>query len=549
MKHLIFSLLALQAMATAGHAGPAFGGKESSAKPSPAEGKRDDKKPKRPRSFTVGKETTYVAGPLDKDGRIDYPAALNERLRRGVTPQNNANVLLWKAFGPHPQGATMRPEFFKWMGIESPPERGDYFVDLTQFLKLERGEPREEIDRQMDRAARRPWTAKDYPDIARWLEAQEKPLALVVDASKRPQYFSPLVAETENGRTFLIAALVPGVKARALAQALAARAMLRVGRGRYDEAWQDLLACHRLGRLVARGATMIEGLVGVAIDNVACEADLAFLSGAKLDAKRIQACLRDLQRLPPFPPFADHLDYGERFFLLDAVMMIDRQGLNAFEGFSATGKQDSGFAGSVERFVQQWFMHRINWDPALRNVNKWFNRLSDAVRLKDRAARHKQLRQINDELKELKADIVGWQTTVDLFLSGKDMGEAKGKLVGDILITLLMPAIFKVQQAWERAEQVHVNLQIAFALAAYQRDHGGYPKQLDALAPRYLQQVPHDRFSGKPLIYRPSATGYLLYSVGPNGRDDEGRWQDDEPPGDDPRVRMPLPKLRDPETP
>src|SRR5690349_12610174 len=54
--------------------------------------------------FTIAKETTFVTGPVDKEGYIDYIAALNERLRKGVTPENNVVVLLWKALGPHPQG-------------------------------------------------------------------------------------------------------------------------------------------------------------------------------------------------------------------------------------------------------------------------------------------------------------------------------------------------------------------------------------------------------------------------------------------------------------
>jgi hypothetical protein len=39
-------------------------------------------------------------------------------------------------------------------------------------------------------------------------------------------------------------------------------------------------------------------------------------------------------------------------------------------------------------------------------------------------------------------------------------------------------------------------------------------------------------------MYRPAEDGYLLYSVGVNGQDDESRWMDDEPRGDDPSVRM-----------
>ena len=45
-------------------------------------------------------------------------------------------------------------------------------------------------------------------------------------------------------------------------------------------------------------------------------------------------------------------------------------------------------------------------------------------------------------------------------------------------------------------------------------------------------------------IYRPSDNGYLLYSVGVNGKDDGGRTYDDNPPGDDPAVRMPLPESK-----
>jgi hypothetical protein len=110
---------------------------------------------------------------------------------------------------------------------------------------------------------------------------------------------------------------------------------------------------------------------------------------------------------------------------------------------------------------------------------------------------------------------------------------------------LLHHGTSKVQNAADRSEQMQRNLHVAFALGAYHREHGRYPATLDTLAPKYLTQVPDDLFSGKPLLYRPEENGYLLYSVGVNGRDDQGRWFDDDPPGDDPRVRMPLPKLRE----
>ena len=48
------------------------------------------------------------------------------------------------------------------------------------------------------------------------------------------------------------------------------------------------------------------------------------------------------------------------------------------------------------------------------------------------------------------------------------------------------------------------------------------------LVPDYLSEVPQDPFSGKPLLYRRNAKGYVLYSVGLDGRDDGGQPMDQE---------------------
>ena len=65
--------------------------------------------------------------------------------------------------------------------------------------------------------------------------------------------------------------------------------------------------------------------------------------------------------------------------------------------------------------------------------------------------------------------------------------------------------------------------------------------KLADLTPTYLNQVPKDLFTGNDLIYRPDANGFLLYSVGVNGRDDGGRSYTDQPEGDDIVVRIPQP--------
>ena len=61
------------------------------------------------------------------------------------------------------------------------------------------------------------------------------------------------------------------------------------------------------------------------------------------------------------------------------------------------------------------------------------------------------------------------------------------------------------------------------ALKAYHSEIDGYPSTLEALTPKYLARIPIDPFTdGKPMTYKLSAVGYLLYSVGPDGKDDGG---------------------------
>ena len=65
----------------------------------------------------ISKETTYITEPLDELGYPDYAAALNERMSKGITPENNAAVLLMQAVGPSEIPADQRDMFFRMLGM------------------------------------------------------------------------------------------------------------------------------------------------------------------------------------------------------------------------------------------------------------------------------------------------------------------------------------------------------------------------------------------------------------------------------------------------
>ncbi len=243
----------------------------------------------------LGKETTYLTGPLDNDGCVDYLAATNEAIGKGVTPEKNAVVLIWQGLGPHPKHEKKLPaEYFKRLGIGAPPEKGDYFIELEDFLKQSRRLNDDELfvaTQQSWWAQGQPWTANEFPNIASWLQSIEKPLKCVVEASRRPEYYCPLFSNETP--PCLASAFFAGLTdCRAAIAALHTRAMLRIGNGEMDAAWQDLLACHRLARLIGRGPTTIEALYCFGIENTTTKRDLAFIERANINS----AQWRDRQR-------------------------------------------------------------------------------------------------------------------------------------------------------------------------------------------------------------------------------------------------------------
>ena len=67
-----------------------------------------------------------------------------------------------------------------------------------------------------------------------------------------------------------------------------------------------------------------------------------------------------------------------------------------------------------------------------------------------------------------------------------------------------------------------------FALRLYKAEHREYPESLDALSPAFLQAVPTDPFTSKPLVYVREGEGFLVYSIGLNGKDDGGLTETEE---------------------
>lgn len=63
---------------------------------------------------------------------------------------------------------------------------------------------------------------------------------------------------------------------------------------------------------------------------------------------------------------------------------------------------------------------------------------------------------------------------------------------------------------------------ISLGIERYRLANGLLPDSLGNLIPKFLDAIPADPFDGQPLRYKKLAKGYVVYSIGEDGRDDGG---------------------------
>ena len=97
----------------------------------------------------------------------------------------------------------------------------------------------------------------------------------------------------------------------------------------------------------------------------------------------------------------------------------------------------------------------------------------------------------------------------------------------ELLTALLAPPVFRARVKFVQNETGDALLRTALALRVYRLRTGKYPAALaELVAAKLLPAVPDDPFAlpGEPLRYETLASGkYLLYSIGPDSIDDNGR--------------------------
>jgi hypothetical protein len=271
---------------------------------------------------------------------------------------------------------------------------------------------------------------------------------------------------------------------RLLARLLVLEGRVRAAGGDWRGAADSDLDAIRLGLQVQRGETLLGRIVGEGCEGLgqnALRPAIEHLDGpsAIRTASRLQQLL--LER----PSFADAMKEEKRFYLLSTLQDLKRRDAWGKPVRSAEGE---GLAPETpgEKALEEK-IRRDGKQKALDDIAAYMDRII--------AETSRPFSRRSSQSYDPPAPFDSASTTL-------------------------------FEQAWTSAlaRQARTALLAALSgLHAYRMRHSSYPAKLQELVPRYLRSVPEDPFADRrPLLYRKSGASFLLYSVGPDGRDNGG---------------------------
>jgi hypothetical protein len=317
----------------------------------------------------------------------------------------------------------------------------------------------------------------------------------------------------------MVDVIIPGlINLSKSVESLTLRALLKANRNDLAGAWDDVLLAHRLARLMGQSPTLIGRLVASGMEGLAAKAGTDLATRYPLSAGLARTVLGRLVTLEPLGDIVDSIDECERFFSLDAVMMLARGGnWKNLIGGPTQGGSNSGFMNAALN---------LDWNQVLRKMNSWYDGMAKPLRIPYSQGRRQANQAFEDELKKTAkgvGNVTGGLKLLFLRFGGRPCRGALTSLVTDLLVAILIPTLGQAATLDDRTKASGEIEIVAAALAGFHAETGRWPAELKELCPSLLKTIPIDRFSGKPLIYKPSEKGYLLYSINDNLRDDGGQ--------------------------
>ena len=281
---------------------------------------------------------------------------------------------------------------------------------------------------------------------------------------------------------------------RNAARFLAAKALVDARQGRAGDALNDLAVAIRMSNQISPEPTLMPQLVRIACLGIVYGVLPEVLAAAPPTAAESRPLYDLLGRTDLAGPWVRAME-GERSFSLWQYAYLRREGPLVMATLWGGGSPQPRIAARLLKPVL-----RVLWGPFLK-LDEVYCLRQWRENLEITALPYRQGRKRIEEFAERMEERAPWYALV---------------------ARVSVPVFSRATQARDEGIARIGLMQAALALRAYQSEHGGYPAPLAGLRAGGGWAIPDDPFSGKPFIYRRQGAGYLIYSLGPDLKDNGG---------------------------
>ena len=301
--------------------------------------------------------------------------------------------------------------------------------------------------------------------------AQKKRCAFDVDWEAGPEALLPHLAQMRHLARRCVAA--------------AKCAEFKGDRVRAAEIYADVM---QMGAHLGEDPILISALVGVAVQSMAVSG-IEGLLAREPGPQATQKLLSGLARVAPQPFRTDVCFRSEAaiyggWFLRNLLKATEEVRIHIRDDPNATPEQ---LARLKAEHVQAW----------VREYQDVMKRLAEAAR----GPYHESAPRLNEEKKRLE------KMTAEI---------RRDPTKGNLLIPMLVPALWRCHEQFATAEARLGMIQLACAVALYKHQEGKYPAELDALRKHLLSGIPKDPFTGESFLYTLRAGEWVIECGAPD---------------------------------
>lgn len=287
-------------------------------------------------------------------------------------------------------------------------------------------------------------------------------------------------------------------------QLLSQEGILFLQQNRMPEAVENVLAILRLAEMNRKQSPLISQLVSASLLSMAHSLTWELLQSPLIDEKN----LTELQRGWNQVRLADSIVSAWRMERCMALSFFEDPRWSMFTSFHSLTPRPHGAALWLPK----------TWDEFTATITfaiwSTFYRYADA-------------RQYLENYQSLidaapPAPATGpWMPTITS--SEAIQNRLNGAGIERLFSRMVIPSLESIFTRLVATQAMITMTQTAIALQRHRLARGQYPDSLAALVPTRLPAIPRDPFDAEPLRYQAfSNDTYLLYSIGPNGKDEQG---------------------------